>query len=66
VVLAAGTAGAANAGLAESLQRELRAAIGVTFHVELSDEAHTSVAGEVLQAGSGKVRRWRDLRGAAG
>jgi phenylacetate-CoA ligase len=65
-VLAAGTAGAANAGLADSLQRELRAAIGVTFQVELSDEAHTSVAGDVLQAGSGKVRRWRDLRGAAG
>ncbi len=65
-VLAASGPGVASAGLADALRRELRAGVGVTFQVELHDEGQTSVAGDVLQAASGKVRRWRDLRQAAG
>lgn len=50
------------AALAEELRRGLRSQVGVSFDVELHDEAGSGLAGEVLQAGSGKVRRWRDLR----
>lgn len=46
------------------LSHDLKAATGLTFEIEPHGAAGSAVLGEVLQATSGKVRRWRDLRGA--
>jgi phenylacetate-CoA ligase len=64
-VVSTGTPAERRRSLADTLGSELRSGVGLNFDIEVHDESETELVGEVFQPGSGKVRRWRDLRGAA-
>lgn len=61
-VVAAGLTSERLAALDSELRGELRSRVGVSFDVGFHDEVTSTLAADVIQAGSGKVRRWRDLR----
>jgi phenylacetate-CoA ligase len=62
-VVRAGTPPDRLRSLAGVLRNQLKSGVGLNFDVEVHDESKSELAGEVFQPGSGKVRRWRDLRG---
>jgi phenylacetate-CoA ligase len=64
-VVSAGTPLDRSRDLAAALRSRLKSDVGLNFEIEIQDESESALAGEVLKAGSGKVRRWRDLRGTA-